>query len=300
MHETNVGQGSYSFQGEYREGLGENYVVSTHYLNEGHVPDHHRDGFAPIMLWRRENLQDRSLSLSLGIGPYLFADTTTGANGSVHNDHGVGAIAGASAIWYTKSQFLVQARVNLIQTAGSMNDVIALIGVGYQLDQPDSCGPLPRPPKHRKQKTDHEITLFLGQTVVNRPGSPKSLATDVEYRYTILPYLDMSASWLHESDDRVTRRDGIITQAWLVRGFCTDHLALGIGLGPYFAVNERSGPLLIDRRFGGIVSPMLSFTATLRNFEFNPDLSARISLNRLVTNYDRDMDTFLLGIGYRF
>lgn len=300
MREINSDNASYAFMGEYREGGGENIAVSTLYLNEGHVPNHHRDGFAPVMVWGRTNLLDRQLSLALGAGPYLYADTTVSGSGQTKNDHNVGGIAGLSAIWYCESRLLLQARLNLVQTGNSFNTATALVGVGYQLDTPKRPGPLPRPPRQREKTTDQELTLFLGQTVVNNPGSKQSMALDMEYRYGIAPYLDLTGSWLHEYGTRVVRRNGVMTQLWLVRDFLDDHLCLGIGAGPYLAVDRRSGPDIVDRNLSAFATPMLSFTASIRNFDFNPNLSARLSLNRLVTNYDKDSDTFLLGVGYRF
>jgi hypothetical protein len=296
-----VGSPNYSFayQVEYREGLGENIAASASYLNEGHVPNHHRDGLAPIMLWGRVNLLDRKLSLAGGAGPYLFADTTH-IDGVVHNEHGIGALMGISATLYTQSRLLLQGRVNWVVTGKSIDTLTALVGLGYQLDPPLSTGPLPTPPIQQEKTTDNELSLFVGQTIVNNPGAHnKSIATCIEYRRGLLRYLDVSAAWLSEGDNELIRRNGALAQFWLVRAFFDDHLSLGGGFGGYFAVDKRK-VASSDQGGSDFASAVVSLTASLRDFGFDPDLSFRFIMNRIVTNYDKDTDIFLVGLGYRF
>ena len=289
---------SFGYQTEYREGLAENLAVSASYLNEGHVPNHHRDGLAPLMLWGRANLVDRRLSLAVGAGPYIFADTMTTTT-PVRNMHGVGGILGGSATWYLDSRLLFQVRANWTVTSNNIDTVTLLAGIGYQLDPPPVPGPLPKPPSQREKTTSNEVTVYAGQTVVNNPGSSRSLAVCAEYRRGLLPYLDVTASWLNEENDRLTRRNGLVSQAWLVRDFMGDHLALGVGGGVYLAVDRRSPTVPTDGS-SSFVSGIISATASMRNFSFDPNLTARLTMNRIVTNYDRDTDMFLLGVGYRF
>lgn len=289
---------SFAYQVEYREGLGENIAASASYLNEGHVPNHHRDGLVPIMLWGRTNLLDRRLSLAAGAGPYLYADTTE-IGGVVKDDHNVGALMAVSATLYTKSRLLLQGRVNWVVTGRSIDTITALLGIGYQLDPPFSPGPLPTPPTQREKTTNNELSVFVGQTIVNNPGSPKSVATCIEYRRGLLRYLDFSTAWLNEGNNQLIRRNGALAQLWLVRDFLDDHLSLGGGFGAYLAIDKRkgAGP---DQGGSGFASGVLSLTASVRDFGFYPDLSMRFIMNRIVTNYDKDTDIFLLGLGYRF
>jgi hypothetical protein len=297
--ETSSPQHIFGYQAEYREGLGENLVVSASYLNEGHLPSHRRDGLVPLMLWGRTNLLERRLSLAAGVGPYIYADTTTTPAGPAKNEHGIGGVLGASATWYFQSRLLLQARVNWVMTSNSIDTITALAGIGYQLDAPSTPGPLPKPPPQREKTTNNELTLFFGQTVVNNPGSASSLAWGVEYRRGLLPYLDLTAAWLNERNPKLARRNGMITELWVVRDFLDDHLALGCGAGAYITVDKRRD---IAPGEGGssFASGIISATASLRNFSFSPDLTARITMNRIVTNYNKDTDVFLFGLGYRF
>ena len=82
MKDTSTKDGSYAWSMEYRESLGEHFAASLVYLNEGHPPNHHRDGHG-AMLWARTNLLDRRLSLAVGAGPYYYFDTTEPPTGGV-------------------------------------------------------------------------------------------------------------------------------------------------------------------------------------------------------------------------
>ncbi len=289
---------SFAYQVEYREGLGENAAVSLSYLNEGHIPNHHRDGVVPIMLWGRTNLFDRRLSLAAGAGPYLYADTTR-VNGIARDYHDLGGLIAFSSTFYTRSRVLLQGRVNWVVTEKSFNTVTALVGIAYQLDSPPSPGPLPFPPSQREKTTGNELSLYTGQTIVNNPGSPKSLATCIEYRRGVLRYLDASVAWLNEGDNELIRRNGALTQLWLSRGFLGDHLTLGAGFGGYYSIDKRKVDSA-DKGGSQFASGVMSLTVSARDFGFDPALSFRFIMNRIVTNYDRDTDIFLFGVGYRF
>ena len=115
----------------YLEGLGEHAAWSFTYLNEGHVTEHKRDGFAP-QFWGRLNVFDRRLSLAAGAGPYLYYDTVSSTNPDASNEHGVGAMISLAATLYTESRFLVQARVDWISTHQNADAYVATLGVGYQ------------------------------------------------------------------------------------------------------------------------------------------------------------------------
>lgn len=109
----------------------------------------------------------------------------------------------------------------------------------------------------------------------------------------------MTAAWLNEGDNELIRRNGAITQLWLVRGFLDNHLALGGGFGAYIAVDKRRDSYP-DEGGSAFASGIMSVTASLRDISFNPNLTVRFVMNRIVTSYSKDTDSFLLGLGYRF
>lgn len=99
-------------------------------------------------------------------------------------------------------------------------------------------------------------------------------------------------AWLYEGDTRLIRRHGLVSQFWLVKDFLGDSVTLGTGAGAYFAVDQRAG-----QDGDEIISGIATLTGSYR---FTQHWSLRTSWNRIVTNYDRDTDVIMAGIGYRF
>src|SRR5580698_6430496 len=96
---------SYSWQLEYRQRLLSYLDFSLAYLNEGHVPGHHRDG-ASAQLWAVTPRFGGHFDLALGAGPYFYFDSS----------------------WF--------ARLNLseVHTPGDEDTRTLLLGVGTSLD----------------------------------------------------------------------------------------------------------------------------------------------------------------------
>jgi hypothetical protein len=86
-------------------------------------------------------------------------------------------------------------------------------------------------------------------------------------------------------------RYGLTTQLWLAKPFLDDRISLGIGLGPYFA---------IDRRLESRKERLPIIFSTTGSYRINQDWLFRATWDRIITRYDRDTDIFLGGIGYRF
>lgn len=286
---------SYAWQLEYMEGFGEHFVGSISYLNEGHVPLHHRDGNT-VQIWARANVLDRRLSLAAGAGPYYYYDTTSSSDGVSTNNHGLGGMFSLAATWYTESRLLLQLRANWVKTPGSIDTVTTVAGIGYQLAPPSTPGPLPKAPPQEKKTTNNEITMFVGRTIVNNNGSEHSAAASIEYRRGLLRHMDWTAAWLYEGDNRLNRRNGLSTQLWAVSAFMDDRFALGVGGGAYIAI-DRYHNLLPDNDGHRPVSGIVTLTGSYR---FHPQWDVRTSWNRIVTNYNKDTDVILGGVGYRF
>jgi len=295
LQNANDGKDSYAWQLEYIEGLGENFGLGISYLNEGHVPGHHRDGNT-VHLWARTNLLDRRLSLAAGIGPYYYYDTLPAKAGtSYQNDHGWGAIFSSAVTWYTDSRWLFQLRANVVDNFTTFNSFSALVGIGYQLEAPPVPGPVDKAPLQDQEKAKNELSLLVGQTIVNSLESQKSVALAAEYRRRVWRYVDWSAAWLYEGDNRLFRRHGLASQLWGIREFFDDRFSVGIGGGAYFPISMRpaSHRFGVDRSVCGIATLTTSYRVL-------PGLDARVSWNRIITDYNHDTDVILGGIGYRF
>lgn len=291
-----ISEHSGSWQLEYNEGLGEHFAYSISYLNEGHLLAHHRDGHT-VQLWTRATLLDRRLSLAAGAGPFYYFDTVAAkAGASYANDHGWGANFSLAATWYTADRWLLQFRSNFIETGSGLDTISALVGIGYQLEAPTAPGPRPFALPQTEKTTNNELTVYFGRAIVNSFRSEQSFATAIEYRRKLLPFVDGSVSWIYEGDKRLTRRNGVSTQLWAAKDFFAEQLAIGIGAGAYFSVDNYRNSADNHEKTRS-VSGIVTMSASYR---FHPHWNLRTSWNRIVTNYDRDTDVILGGIGYRY
>ncbi|MGF6774773.1 hypothetical protein P3T18_007294 [Paraburkholderia sp. GAS199] len=293
---TGDGSHSYSWAMDYTEGFGQYFAGSFTWLNEGHMPNNHRDGQL-VQVWGRLPLAQRRFVVAFGVGPYRYFDTEAAEQGKDYsNTHGWGVVYSARATWYSTARWTANLQFNHVQVANGPSTNAVMLGVGYQLDAPDSPGPrdfaLPRSHK----VTNNEITFMAGTTILNSLESQTSAAEAIEYRRGITNYLDATLGYLHEGNGLVARRDGATAQLWLTRAFFDDRLSLGVGAGAYAAIHHGSSNE--DRDTGdGILSGLVSVSASYR---FAQHWSARVTWNRVVTRYSRDTDVILGGIGYRF
>ena len=292
IEDANAHNHAYSWGLAYMEGVGEHAMVSLTYLNEGHFPDHHRDGYA-LQFWGRTTIIDRRLSLAAGIGPYLYFDTVSG-RGQIdsYDTQGLGGIFSLAATWYTESRWLFQVRGNWIGIANSFNTLSVSAGIGYQLDAPSSPGPRTAAPRQDEQTTNNEITLFMGESTLNRFESRHTAAEALEYRRGLTSNIDLTVGFLNEGSSIPLERYGITSQLWLVRAFFDDRVALGVGFGPYLAYDEYRG-----RQGSTTVNALIGLTASYR---LSPNWAVRLIWDRVATNYDQDTDVVLGGLAYCF
>jgi hypothetical protein len=282
--------GSYAWLLSYSHDLSEHWAASFAWQNEGHVPDHHRDG-ASGQLWAKTSLFDPRLVFAAGAGPYYYFDTTGGTqSGGYRNDHGWGVLYSASVAWRASARLRYVARLGHVETRRSIDTTDLLIGLGWTLDAEEAK---PRESGARTASPERdEATVFAGRTIVNSLESEGALAKAVELRHAFGPVLRGTLAWIDEGDTRVAGRHGVAAQAWLEPGFSGDSVTLGVGLGAYFAEDRLAGG---DDRTS--VSPIVTMTASAR---LGGSWAARVSWNRVVSRYDRDSDVVVLGVGVRF
>ncbi|CAH2031376.1 hypothetical protein [Trichlorobacter ammonificans] len=280
-----------SWQVEYRHNLAPSLAVGLTYLNEGHMPDHHRDGHS-LQFWGSRAIGGSRLSLSAGAGPYYYYDTVTGTGSDGHrNEHGFGCLLSLAAVLRTDSPWLFQVRANWAETFGKMDTASLLAGIGYQTDHPARAA---SSLAERSKATDRELFLLAGSTFTNSFDVAHSAALSLEYRQRFARNLAMSLAWLYEGENRLIRRYGPTLQLWAVTDALDGEVTLGLAAGAYAAFDEQAG---MNRRGDWIVTPIATMAA---DYRLDQRWSLRFSWSRVVTDYDRDSDVLLGGVGYRF
>ena len=278
----------------YHQALGEHLAASFTYQNEGHVPNHHRDGHS-LQLWAKARPFSPRLSLAAGAGPYRYYDTTVAAGESTSdysNAHGYGVLYSATATWSATGRWLYQVRLDHVETKKSIDTTELVVGVGYRLDKDGES--VYRGSESRPAAKRDELTVFAGATIVNSLGSENdhSVAASLEYRHAFGPKFRGSIAWLHEGDAHLVGRYGIVTQGWYEPSFFGDRFTLGVGLGVYVAFDEQR-----EGDHDAFAAGIFTMTASYR---IGREWTARFSWSRVLSNYDRDSDVLLFGLGYRF
>lgn len=284
-----IARPTFGFDFSYTHDISPNLAAGFSYVNEGHVTGHHRDGVA-AQLWLQGETAP-GVKLGLGAGPYQYFDTTLAETADgFHDAHGTGAMYSAAATWrFERSRLFLRAQVDRIVAHGTPNSAQVLVGVGYRLDQ-DGSSVDNSTGKAWQRGNNDEVVLYAGQTVVNSFESESNAAYAAEYRRAFGPVVRGSLTWLKEGDARLIRRDGVLAQGWLEPSFRNDRWTMGLGYGAYFAVDDyRPTP----RHISPVIATTLSYNVAGR-------WTARLNWYRVISNYDRDSDVFLLGAGYRF
>jgi hypothetical protein len=280
--------GSYAWQLEYRQQLLQHFDFSLAYLNEGHVPGHHRDG-ATAQLWAVTSRWGGRLDLALGLGPYFYFDTQSADSPPGFRDyHGVGAIVTGSLSYHWDAAWFVRLNLSEIHAPGNVDTRTLVLGLGHSLD-----------PVLEKVSTfgqgaplGSELGMFVGQTIDNSSSSPHSRAFGIEYRWSLNPNIDLSAKWLNESDGTAGSHNGLAGQVWLVDPMFARRVTLGLGAGPYLALERRETS---DDEYGERVEGIVSLSASWR---FARHLLMRLTWDRGFTSESQDRDVVTLGLSW--
>lgn len=297
MSTRNVRFSTYSWQLDYRQDLTRYFAGSVALINEGHIAGHHRDGTA-FEGWLRLPLFHDRFSLSAGAGAYYYYDTQPRPGGDSADVHGTAAIYSVSAVAYLSDRWFLKATVNRIEPRSDVKTNTAALGVGFWFgrNRRPTKGELGAAPADDHYVTGNEITAYGGQSIVNTLFSESARAWAVEYRRGILPHVDWTVTAINEGNPHIVQRNGVATQAWLVNTFFKRQVSVGIGLGPYIYIDRRH-PVGLTRWSPAAASPLVSLTGSYR---FARHWLVRILFNRVTTNYNRDSDVILVGLGYHW
>jgi len=279
-------ESSYAWFLSYDHALAAHWSAMFTYRNEGHIPSHHRDGHG-VQLWYSTHDGD-GFSLRAGLGPYRYFDTAVAENPTgFENAHGWGALYSVAAAWKPAGRWTWQLRADRIHTRDSFDSTQLALGASYRLT-PDSVritDGSPGAPSAGK----YELDVMTGQTILNSFESENAVARLLELRVALTPSLRATVAALDEGRSGLLDRSGVVMQLWLEPGFSDDQFTIGLGAGPYFGNDREHRGMHVHALIG-----------TTFSWRFARAWTTRITWNRVASNYDRDSDIIIAGIGYRF
>ena len=286
-NDNGSGYKTYVYQVEYMKTIQGALSCSLSYLNDGHFPDSHRDGFT-FQLWGKLPLA-QSISVKGGIGPYLYFDSNSRLAGAYfNNQHGLGGIASLALHWQATQEISILLRANWTKTANNIDTSALLLGVGFRTDQPKT--------KDARLTARHNAaTLFIGRLSSNNNDPKNATAWGMEYRHDFGKYLSGSLLGMDEGDNDLFHRRGVAAQLWVSNTLFGDELTAGFGLGPYLAENKYRDRLL--GKEGNVLAGLVTISA---GYRITPEWALRFTWNRVVTDYNRDTDVFLIGPSFCF
>lgn len=291
---------------EFRQSDAAHFAWSFAYLNDGHFPGHHRDGVSGEA-WVPFTIADR-VTLSAGAGPFYYFDTEHAhATDGYADVHGWAWLLSADmrvALWSRLQQpgWFLDLRYDWSAPARDIETHSIGLGFGYRMYSDFSTA----------QPADgtiegfarNEVVGFVGKTVVNSFSSQWAFAEALEYRRELAAeVIRGSLALVNEGDAQLVRRKGLIYEVWAEPSFWDGNASVGIGWGGYTAV-DKSRPTR-----GHHVSYVVSVTMSARlpnlipmwkSTAFGERTDVRVTWHRIVTDYSRDTDILLFGLGYRF
>jgi hypothetical protein len=265
--------------------------ASLAYLNDAHFPGHHRDGvsaeaWVPILPFRNR------LTLSVGLGSFYYYDTVFAQNTAGYADaHGWAWISSLRSTWQpfdSYPHFFLEGRIDYTAPAKSIETSSFGLGIGYR-GISDAHGGSDLGIGFE----DDEVVASYWKTVTNsfNSGSHEARAGAIDYRRKVWKEIRWSVGFLKEGDTQLIRRSGVTTEAWAEPSFGSGRWSIGAGFGFYSAIDKyRPAP---GRHLSDVVSVTLSFCPV-------EHMDIRFLWHRIVTDYDRDTDIVLWGLGYRF
>jgi hypothetical protein len=284
--------GTYAWGLEYRQRLLAHLDASFGYLNEGHIPGHHRDG-AMLQVWADSGPWGGRFSAALGAGPYIYFDTEQEPSSRGYRDeHGAGLILTARLSMALTRQWFALLELDQV-TFTDLSTRALMLGVGYRLDslldklqggvQAGAVADVP-----------NELNVFGGFTVINDLTSDRSSVFGLEYRFRPLPHLELSGSVLDDAAGPDGRHVGLTGEAWVVQDFLSRQVSVGLGVGPYVALSTYHTD---DGRVAASVVGLASMTVSWR---MSRSLALRVCWHRGFTGDDQDRDIVTAGLGWRF
>lgn len=286
---------TYSWRMEYRRPLGSGWAVGLGWLNEGHLPDHHRDGQV-LQGWKYWQPGRGKLLVGVGAGLYHFYDTTSDGQGGYRDEHGNRALFTLSGLYAfgQDRRWVGMLELNRTNGAGDPQTQAVLVGLGLRIGQPfhetiEARDPDRRPPVH-------SVHFYAGTAIQNSFKSETDSGLQVEYRHQMAPTWELSGAYTNEGALGTFERDGFVSQIWYGDWFLNRGMKLAFGIGPFLANTWD-----LDPETRKVTHRALSLNArltALMAFRLGRQTLLNVAWNRTATPDHRDTDLIVLGLGY--
>lgn len=271
-----------ALQLSFGQNIAERVRCDASYVNEGHPTNHHRDGFS-AQCWRTQPMS-ADIRAEVGAGPYFSMDTTTPPGGSYLNEKRLGLVASAAVLYRIRgADTYVRAQYNHVAVPGAQRSNVIMVGLGMDY------GGMGLAPSAAGGET--QVGIWGGAAEISGGGSSPGTGWQIEARRPFADAMGYSVSALSEAQGGgMLDRKGLALQAWWHRPVA-EQWKMSAGAGPMLARDRNlSGDQ--DKVLG-----LISFEAA-RIVAPRTTLSARF--NRIISNYDKDADQFMLGAARRF
>jgi hypothetical protein len=296
LESNNSGDKTYTWGLEYREPLTDHLSGSFTWLNEGHLPNNHRDGQV-LQLWWHTMKDPLGLVFEAGIGPYRYYDThALNPNPDYHDVHGWGAVASAAVDWYFANHWFSYLRVNQVEASDKYASTALVLGGGYRFASKFDLSPAdggsggdaaaPAAPLW-------EIDGMLGERIANTTHSETGLSESLTVRRSLSEHFVVSASFISGQDTMLDWRDGFAAQLWLEQ-WLTSHLSVGAGVGGFIVSEDDS---LQDATSPANLAVIVSVSVA---YSLTTQWTTRVVWDRIGTGDDHDCDILQFGVGYKF
>lgn len=291
LHAVGEGEVTYAWRMDYFQHVSPHVALSFGWLNEGHLADHHRDGWL-VQAWATRDPQGQRLKMGIGLGLYGSHDTLM-QEGGYRNDHDIRPVLSVF-LAHPIGEGPWTAQIQLNRTAGGRAPTTQSVLLGLAL-RPGSPAPITtRAEAIRRDEGVNDLRFYFGQTILNSDVSETSDAYELSYHRRISPHWAWSASYVNEGSPERLRRDGLSLQAWLEGFFLDRRLRLGVGAGPYATWVEHyggKGPDRDDARLSARISLEVGW-------RLGNQWTSYFTWNRTATSYHRDTDVLSAGVGF--
>jgi hypothetical protein len=280
---------TYTWRGDYYQLLSPRLAVSFGWLNEGHLQEHHRDGWVS-QLWATHELRASGLRLGLGLGIYRSFDTLFLADG-YRNDHKTLPLL-SLVMTRPIGDGPLSAQLMVNRTLGDAKPATfsVLAGIAASLGKPASA-PVAAAP--RTGEGDQSVVFIYGTTILNSDQSETAEAFSVAYRRRVSNHWAWTAGYVNEGNRNGARRDGVSFQGWLEGHYLERRLRLGVGFGPYLTRVEDT-----DDGHNSNSVRLSGRTTLAGSWRMGPHWRVHLTWNRTETAYHRDTDLLAAGLGF--